>query len=130
MKVAAMKGSSVYYMENESHVMVDKGNDFTNMTPETFEYLYYRLDDEFCALKEDCIEYAIYDKDKDLFSYPYWYIEATYRGDIYHNTSGSYIYDYTGELAMSHKSVILRNFLCELMYMELETFRFYYETEE
>jgi hypothetical protein len=35
----------------------------------TFDYLYFELDDEWCALKEDCIEYTIYRYEKTADEY-------------------------------------------------------------
>lgn len=95
--------------------------------PDTFNYLYVELNDELCALKEDCIEYVIYRYEKSSDEYPDWYLKALDDGTI-SNKCGFHIFNNgKKDVVMRQYSVILRNFKGQLMYMDKNAFREYYE---
>lgn len=62
-RIAALWGTTVGYQELPESIFIEK-NDGRVMviSHDTFDYLYYRLDDFTAALKEDCIEYAFCDE--------------------------------------------------------------------
>ena len=133
MSIAALWGTTAGYTEcgygavsietNDGRVIVIK--------EETFEYLYFRLDDFTAALKDDCIEYVVNEPNKLMFEYPNWFVEAVSDGIIFEMCLGSYaFYDDSGDIAMSPNSMVLRNYKGELMYMEPYKFYQYYDTLE
>jgi hypothetical protein len=126
---AAMWGKSVGYVENRGFVEIETiDGRIAVIKIDTFNYLYHRLDRFTAALKEDCIEYVTYDPDIDIQNYPDWFVEAMDDGWIT-NDYGTFIFlDTNGELAMNPKDVVLRNFMGDLMYMNLDAFHKYYDT--
>ena len=110
------------------NVLVQKSDGETTLiTEETFVQLYFRIDDEIAALKEDCIEYTIVSYDLPVDRYPDWFVEAVQNGTIFADDEAWYFYDYNdGDLLMADGGVILRNFLGDLRYMEYEQFERYY----
>lgn len=129
MSIAAIWGTTVGYTEYNDTVGIETNDGRVSIiSMSTFDYLYSRLDEFTAALKEDCIEYVVHYNGMPLCIYPEWYIEALYNGLIF-NDDGIYtFYDTCGEIAMSPESIILRNFMGELMYMETVTFDKYYDT--
>lgn len=138
MAIAAIWGTSVGYVESGYSVEIETVDGrFAVLKKHVFEYLYCKLDNFTAALKEDCIEYAVYDVNKPVLNYPEWYIEAVRDGQIQNDgystprsPNGNYVfYDYkSGEIPMSPTSIILRNHMGDLMYMEQNEFGKYYDT--
>lgn len=128
---AAFWGKIVgYYMYGDYVEIENAGNVCIHISIDTFDYLYLTLDEHHAALKEDCIEYTTFSIDKPYYEYPDWFIDAWNNGDLYINGDIALFYDNKGEIAMSPNSVILRNFMGQLMYMERERFERYYDTLE
>lgn len=130
MAIAAMWGKSVGYTESEYSVMIETTDGrVANVSKDSFNYLYFKLDDFTAALKEDCIEYVINDAERDLFSYPEWYVDAVADGLIWESCDHGVdmFYDERGEIAMSQESIILRNFMGNIRYMERNDFDKYYD---
>jgi hypothetical protein len=126
---APLHGTVANYCHlQDSKIMVQKKDyKYIVIDQDTFYDLYFELDDVKTALKEDCIEYILYDPDKRIEDYPEWFEEAIEEGWIT-NEYGTFIFlDINGELAMSPGSVVLRNFMGDLKYMEREDFEKYYE---
>lgn len=130
MGIAPFKGTvSLYSYLDFGHVMIQKNNyEFTVITQEIFHQLYYELDDSKAALKGDCIEYCTYHPNKPLIYYPDWFGKAMEDGWIVNDYPGDLVFlEETGEVAMSPGSVILRNIMGDLKYMERDDFVKYYE---
>lgn len=129
-RVAPMRGTTSLYVHlPNSKVLIMRDNYKHTMTSiENFNYLYYELNDTVAALKEDCIEYVIHYPHKPLSSYPDWYISAYDNALIFEESADQFIfYDERGDLAMSTGSVVLRNFMGDLKYMEMDDFKRYYD---
>lgn len=128
--VAPLHGkTALYTYVSSSEVMIMKKDyAFIVTSKKTFKELYHELDDRRAALKSDCIEYAVCQKDKPIECYPKWFLDAMEDGWIV-NEYGTFTFlDHTGEFSMSPTSVILRNFMGDLKYMEPEDFIKYYDT--
>jgi hypothetical protein len=132
MSIAAIWGTTVGYTETGYTVVVETiDSRIIVISRETFDHLYTRLDDFTAALKGDCIEYVVNDSDKDLLEYPEWFVDAVADGIIFTDGCGVDIfYDESGEIAMSPNSIILKNHVGDLRYMESDAFRKYYDTLE
>jgi hypothetical protein len=123
--IAAFWGKSVGYSEVGKHVTIETINGrIAVISKECFDYLYYRLDDFTAALKEDCIEYAIHLTNKPLLQYPDWYVSAVYDEWICKDDYGGWLfYDIVhGGIPMSSESIVMRNYIGKLRYMESEEF--------
>lgn len=135
--IAPLHGTtSLYHYLPCGNVLVQKANYRHIVIHEsTFNHLYYELDGSRAALKEDCIEYCIYYPEKHIDDYPKWFrdamsdgwIEEVYRG--HQIVPGSHIYfEEGGEILMSPGSIIMKNFMGDLKYMESDHFARYYDT--
>ena len=130
--IAPMCGtSSIYTHLSGNQVLIMKeGYDYRVIPERTFYQLFYELSDTKAALKEDCIEFAIYRRYTPPYEYPNWYVEAMVDGLIYEDGlgfGGYMFYDHSGEIAMADGAFILKNFKDELRYMEANDFLKYYE---
>jgi hypothetical protein len=131
MSWAAMWGTSVGYEDFEDSVLIENNNGrVSRIRKETFDALFIKLDEFTAALKEDCIEYIICHPELPLETYPEWFIDAVHEGWIVRDYETYFFLDtYSeGELAMSPDGVILRNFLGDLKYMEIDEFTKHYDT--
>src|SRR5690606_31607096 len=106
--------------ENYKHIVIDR---------ETFYYLYYEVDAERAALKEDCVHYTVYQRGIPLSSYPEWFIEAYDNGYIYEEEGYEdlIIYNIYGDVVLDPGFIVLRNFKGELYLMVEYTFTKYYD---
>jgi hypothetical protein len=137
MSTAAMWGTSVGYTDFGDTIMIETVDSrVAHVRQETFDYLYTRLSEHVAALKENCIEYTIFDPNRPLYQYPNWFVEAKVDGVITDDLwivdgKGLYVIfqDDGGEIVMAPGAVILRNFMGELRYMERDDFERYYETK-
>jgi hypothetical protein len=130
MSLAALWGTSVGYTESQHFVEIEMTDGrLMVVSKETFDYLYCRLDEFTAALKENCIEYAIYQPNMSFETCPQWYVQAIEDGFIYaeENYSDYIFYCENGDIVMSPGSVVLRNFLGDLNYMEMWQFDKYYD---
>lgn len=131
--IAPLHGSAIYYCYTTGDRVLISRQDYNtrNIDKETFLHLYYELDGYAAALKEDCIQYAMYIPYKPLSSYPDWFVEAYNSGKIYEEEGyDNYIfYSEYGDIVMSPGGIVLMNFKGELNYMEPEDFIKYYDTE-
>lgn len=132
MAIAAFWGTTVSYTEypGTSVVVETMDNRVIVISSETFEHLYYRLDDFNAAMKEDCIHYTDYRYDKSIEEYPQWYQDAVDDGLIAYNGYTDSFYEEDGDLIMSPKAIILKNRFGELKYMERYNFYKYYDVPE
>ena len=129
--LAVLKGRTSIYSElDDGKVLILKDNyQYTTVSKENFEILFYKLTESITALKEDCIEYVVYYPYSPLLAYPRWYIDAHFDGELYEDAFGTSIFvDRSGELLMSPGSIVLRNYRGDLRYMERDEFEKYYET--
>jgi hypothetical protein len=130
-RIAPLHGTtSLYcYLQDSKVLLLKSGYEYIVVKEDTFNNLYFQLDGERAALKEDCIEYAEYDINKPLTDYPEWFIDAMNEGWLTNEYEGNFIFlNENNELTMmSPRSVILRNFEGDLRYMEREDFDKYYE---
>ena len=128
---AALIGTTVGYTDYYN-CMVLETNDgrIISVSKRTFDYLYYKLDSFTAALKDDCIEYEPNDPMIPDSERPAWYIDAELNGDIY-DMCGALMfrvnYDTGDAIEMNMRSVVLRNYLGDLRYMEWEDFIKYYD---
>lgn len=119
----------------DNQIMIQKQDyQYTIINEDVFRDLYFELDEYRCALKTDCIEYVRYYHDKPLYDYPEWFMVIMDEGwitsscfDDEHESRPFLFLDENGEIAMSDGSVILRNFMGDVRYMEIEDFEKYYE---
>lgn len=119
--------ASIYAELPFNNILIQKSDGETTLiTGESFDHLYFRLDDEIAALKEDCIEYTIVSYDLPVDRYPDWFVEAVRDGWILIDDEAWFFTDYSGDTQMTDGSVILRNFLGELRYVEYPEFDRYY----
>lgn len=131
--LAVVKGKTVIYSELSDgweYLLLKDNYRYMTVSAETFNSLFERLTDTLAALREDCIEYVIYSPYTPLLAYPKWYIDEhhDFGGSLYEHSFGTtYFYEESGELLMSPGSVVLRNKLGDVRYMERETFFKYYE---
>jgi hypothetical protein len=135
--MAAMWGKAVGYTDDRYTITIETSDGRVMVVNrEVFDCLYCRLDPFTAALREDCIEYVTYDVNKPILEYPEWYINAVRDGQICNDgystprsPNGNYIfYDVkVGEIPMSPTSVILRNYMGDLMYMEIGSFTQIYD---
>ena len=130
MNWAAIWGTSVHCEDfGDSFLVENHRGGIARINNEVFNKIFVRLDEFTAALKEDCIEYTVYQPNKPLSEYPDWFINAYYNGDIFEVDYGTFIfYEENGDLAMSPGSIVLRNFRGELKYMESNIFEKYYDT--
>lgn len=122
---------SLYSHLDESKVLLMKDNYKYFVTSlDVFRSLYYELDETRAALREDCIEYAIYHRHRPLYDYPHWYEDAVIDGFIYQESGyDDYIfYNENGDVVMEDGMVVLRNKLGHLNLMHYRDFSKYYET--
>jgi hypothetical protein len=96
---------------------------------EIFSNLYYELSNNRAALKDDCIEYAIYSPGKSVRDYPEWFYEAYKDGYIYNEDGYDHLifYSETGNTPMTPGAVVLKNFMGQVNYMERNEFEKYYD---
>lgn len=132
MSYVSLHGSDVifYMCMGPDKVMVDIGREGYPMeiTYETFDTLYCRLNSELAALKEDCIEYCVYSDQIDPDTYPEWFIQAMYDGYITTGHGVTIFYDRFSEIhIMSPKAVMLRNHWGQIACMTPEVFERYYD---
>lgn len=129
--MASLVGTRVrYFYVPLNDVMLERHDgECIIISRETFDHLYVKLNDDTAALKEDCIEYTVYNLYRPLDNYPDWYTEAVYDGMIFRSDGGPthFFVDESGELAMSPEAIILRNSRGLLRYMERDTFNSMYE---
>ena len=119
--------ASIYAELPYDNILIQRSDGETTLiTEESFNHLYFRLDDEIAALKEDCIEYTIVSYDLPVDRYPDWFVEAVHDGIIFVNDEVWLFDKDSGWIPMADGSVVLRNFLGELRYMEYEQFDRYY----
>lgn len=132
--MAVLKGKTVLYgdLEVDDSVVIIKDNyNFKHIKTKTFDDLFYRITDEFAGLKEDCIDYVIFDPWRPLFMYPRWFIQAYHDGWMFEEDSDNWVYyDMNGDVAMAPGSVMLHNRFGELRYMERNDFEKYYHTRD
>lgn len=131
MAIAALWGKTSRYAEFQNGILIETiDNRIAIVSKDSFNSLYYKLDDFTAALKEDCIDYAVYSKDNPVCKYPDWFIEAVQNGDIYQEDDYEDLIFYCeyGDIVMESGSVVLRNFLGQLNYMLPHQFRRYYDT--
>jgi hypothetical protein len=129
-RIAPLHGTTVIYCHSpDSKVLIQKDDyKYRTIPLDLFNRLYIELDGSRAALKEDCIEYTIHRTYKPLDHYPDWYVDAVYSEAIYSTVDGQWLfYEDDGEKLMSPGSVVLRNFMEDLRYMEREDFDKYYE---
>lgn len=128
MGIAALWGTSVGYSLINDSVLIETGEGrVAVIRSDVFEYLYFKLDDYTAALKENCIGYFIYDPCKSICEYPAWVIRAM-RDNWIVEDEGSFIFvNDTETITLDNTSVILRNFMGELKYMDLDEFCKYYD---
>lgn len=126
--------SNYCYLPGNRVMIQKKDYRYTIINKDVFNDLYYELDEYRCALKIDCIEYIRYYYEKPLCDYPEWFISLIYEGwitsscfDDEHESIPFLFLDENGETAMSDGSVILRNFMGHVRYIEIEDFEKYYE---
>lgn len=127
--LAPLMGSVSYYRYlSSSEVMVQKSvDDYIIVNNDTFENLYYELDGYRAALKEDCIEYAVYNLYKPLEYYPDWFVEEAYKGRITMCEGVHVFKDRNQTIVMSPESIVLRNSFGQLRYMERDVFNEMYD---
>jgi hypothetical protein len=131
--IAPLRGTtSLYcYLPASNVLLIKDGYQHIVTTVKNFKDLYYEVDAERAALKEDCIKYVIYDPDKELDDYPEWFLDAIREGwislDSYNDQTIYLFLEQYGDIAMSPGSVILRNFMGDLRHMERMEFERYYE---
>lgn len=133
MAIAAFWGTTAGYNEyhNDKIVVEHAEGRVAVVNRDTFDYLYYRLNEFTAALKEDCIHYIIHDPDKCLFEYPEWFVDACSDGIIFEDDWHSCIlYEESGDIAVAPNSMILRNYKGELKHLEAYKFHQYYDTLE
>lgn len=132
MAIAAIWGTTAGYTDYLNGTVIVETNDgrVAVFKKDTFDYLYFKLDEFTAALKEYCIHYAIYEPGKKLFEYPTWFVDAVADGYIYEQYQGGLymFYQEDGEIAMSPNSAVVRNYRGELMYLEGYKFHKYYDT--
>lgn len=131
MSVAALWGTTVSYAEFPDSVMIETlDGRVGRFRTDTFDYLYTRLTEFTAAMKNDCIEYMIYQPNISFEDCPQWFIQAIEEGYIYAEEGyDDYIfYHECGDIVMSPGSVILRNLYGQLNYMEKSEFDKYYDT--
>lgn len=132
MGIAPLIGTRVRYFEVPlNDIMIERHDgESIIINRDTFDYLYFRLGPDSAALKEDCIEYAVYNLYRPLEDYPEWYVEAAHDGWITRGCVTHFFIDYSGdgEIAMSPEAIILRNFEGRLRYMERDVFNRMYDT--
>lgn len=130
--IASLRGRTFRYRySTESKVLISKSYDKHFIANRNaFNYLYLELDDSRAALKEDCVEYVIYNPDEPLSSYPEWFIAAYDNGFIYEEEDYDefIFYHHNGDVVMSAGSLVLRNYKGEITYMEMCEFNEHYET--
>ena len=129
MAIAYLHNTASIYAELPfNNVLIQKSDcETTLITGETFDQLYFRIDDEIAALKENCIEYTIVSYDLPVDRYPDWFVEAVQNKLIFVDEEVWFIdYLHESDVLMYDGGVILRNFLGELRYMEYEQFDRYY----
>jgi hypothetical protein len=129
MAIAYLHNSASIYAELPyNNILIQKSDGETTLiTGESFDHLYFRLDDEIAALKENCIEYTIVSYDLPVDRYPDWFVEAVQNNLIFIDEEAWFFDDpHKGETLMYDGGVMLRNFLGELRFMEYEQFDRYY----
>lgn len=134
---APLNGTSVLYNRLDFGLVCIMKENYEVFIPtsDTFNKLYHVLSESKAALKSDCIEYAVFSRNKELYQYPNWYVRAVVNGYIYEDGNGNgygfwMFHEDSGEIAMSEGSYILRNFQGDLMYMEPYEFKRHYEIIE
>lgn len=132
MAIAALWGTTIeysYYGQGNSVVIETSDGRVAVIKQETFDALYVRLNDFLAALKEDCIEYVVYEYNKCMFAYPEWYADAVYDGLLFEDECTPLIlYSESGDIAIAPGSMILRNFKGDLQHLEAYQFYKYYDT--
>ncbi len=104
------------------------GYQYRTIKDDTFHDLFILLDDEWAALREDCIEYTVFYPDKPLVCYPDWYINAFDNGMIFEDEDGNFLFcDNPGDMKMRPGSVMMINFLGQLKNMDRTDFEKYYD---
>lgn len=131
--IAPLHGkTSLYWHMPLGNVMIQKDNyKHIVVKEDTFKHLFFELNDTRAALKEDCIQYVVYERGKPLACYPDWFIAAYDNGDIYEEEDYDefIFYNEYGDIVMSHGSVVVRNYMGHLNYMERYEFDKYYDVQ-
>lgn len=133
MAIAAIWGTTVGYTDycNGTVVIETVDNRVAVIKKETFEYLYCKLDGFVAALKEDCVHYIIHKHNKCIFEYPEWFVDACADGIVFEDEVNECILNTdSGEIAVCHNSMILRNYKGDLQHLEAYKFHKYYDTLE
>ena len=107
----------------------------------TFKYLFVEVDERRAALKEDCINYTVFDPLKPLCEYPDWYIQAYDDGFIFEDVAEYYItenaevveedisfiiYSEKADKVLLHGDIVMCNFKGEVMGLDPVTFETLY----
>lgn len=132
-QIALLRGSSVSlysHMANDLVLLMKDGYKYFTTRLRTFNELYYELSGNVAALKEDCIEYTVYERERDFLDYPDWFITAYDNGYIYtHDDHSDYcMYNETGDIGFDPGGIVLCNFLGQVTYMQPWHFERHYET--
>lgn len=139
MALAYLKGSAlVWDYSGEEDILLIKDNYNMRITSlETFKYLFVEVDERRAALKEDCINYTVFDPLKPLCEYPDWYIQAYDDGFIFEDVAEYYvtenaeiveedisfiIYSEKADRMLQPGDIVMCNFKGEVMGLDPVTF--------
>lgn len=130
MMIAALRGKEIFYMPlGLENIMVTAESEGIAIGKDVFEELYYRLDHETAALKENCVEYIYYRDDSPIEYHPNWLSDLVYSGHVTHTMGSSIFHDRFGQPhIMSPDCYFLRNYLGDIELMVPEKFHRYYVT--
>lgn len=122
--IAPLRGTKVSYEEYPfNYIMITKQDGTERLVSnEIFEKLYFIIDNEFAACKEDCIFYASYRSDKPIDCYPEWFRSALRDGYIFEDSP-----DEPGDIPLGPNSIVLMNFMGDFKHMDRRDFDKYYE---
>lgn len=131
-RLAYLKDStSVFYEMDDGVILLLKPDYKWKIIPvDIFEDLFYVVDHNKAALKEDCIECTMFSRFRPLHTYPEWYLNAVTKGLIYgvNDYPEPHIWRHIdGDIPMTEGSYILRNFMGDLRYVDARSFERYYE---
>lgn len=132
MTIAAYWGTTSSYTYNlDGTVMVETPDHrIMSVSEETFEYLYFKLDEFTAALKEDCVRYVINKPGTLLRDLPKWYSDLIIEGTVYILDGIPILNEESGEIEMAKNSVLMQNYKGDLRYLEGFKFHQYYNTLE
>lgn len=139
---AALRGTTIRYNKlTECGSFLDMGYDhvydivlerhdgyISIIGVEIFVNLYYELTDNMAALKTDCIDYTVYEKNKPLWIYPEWYVHAVEQNYIYEIGGVGILETPNGEVELEDGDIIMRNTMGMLRHATQHHFYQMFET--